>query len=142
MDGKTRAEYNNLHDQYRAARNAIVQTMKDLTDRNDTFLASPALPQLPHNLLAVNSVQTFCESDNETWTITPVTTPKLDIETPKIFAHVHRPCVLRPSERISPTYTSSRPKKGHRKSRHGCFNCKRRKVKVLVCFQSTPTVSC
>jgi hypothetical protein len=31
-----------------------------------------------------------------------------------------------------------RSRKGHRKSREGCFNCKRRKIKVCICPKWTP----
>ena len=40
----------------------------------------------------------------------------------------------------SEVYPEHRPRKGHRKSRGGCFNCKKRKIKVCQKLHVTPTL--
>jgi len=66
----------------------------------------------------------------------PTTTVVLggdDLPTP---LQTHRHTAEHGEESLYGSVVQQRPRKGHRKSREGCFNCKRRKIKVSISVRS------
>ncbi|TVY81757.1 Sterol uptake control protein [Lachnellula suecica] len=133
MDAGFHIEYKDLRDEFRQVRDGVISTlmgrnfpegdsggiMGDEGQTLDPLFSSPSDQEANSKMKESNSPSEdydFRHKAQETgWS--------------------HDQTTANEKDHFSPTKASQRPRKGHRKSRQGCFNCKKRKVK---CQETQP----
>jgi hypothetical protein len=135
MDTEYRREFKILREKFRVLRDGIIYDILHPKNGNGTRIRNP-MGELDGN--EVNkSYASLCCNDQ--------TISTADSQTIKLGCNIFqsRDIIARRSLNASnslpclPAYSSGldvprRPKKGHKKSRQGCFSCKKRRVKVCA----------
>jgi hypothetical protein len=146
MDSDYRIEFKDLRDEFRMIRDGVISNMMNRDFLNvgwglspagimcdgsgaDLFTTSPSDQQATPN--SNDSSSSFENHqmvlrDEQTRSHNPIKNPFL-LKEPRETDLVDSP----PAEAIQ------RPRKGHKKSRQGCYNCKKRKIKVRPRFRES-----
>jgi hypothetical protein len=147
MDSDYRMEFKGLRDEFRMIRDEVLFNLMDRDIHNakwglnpaaimcdssgaDVFTTSPSDQQAtPNSTESSNSSenqeqQQLIVRNEQSRAPEPIQNPFL-LELPNDTDMVYSP----------PAEATQRSRKGHKKSRQGCFNCKKRKIKVCPRFR-------
>ncbi len=136
-----------LRDEFRLLKDGIkIKRTLDVQVLSNTWLAPAVVKQIPGTDLLSGSASdqpSPCKSSNPLHSSAESETTQAD-EPNKSKMLVQRPTKCRSDEcgdSLDGDRLPQTSRKGHRKSREGCFNCKRRKIKVCNWLKTSPCLT-